>query len=235
MPYLKITNRRITPSESNPHLVYKEYFPRPELRYSDDQPRDNHGRFTSGGGSGLTSGGNDDTIGLADSSTDWKPVTQEAIDSVPDVTVFKDPELNQAVTESCKEILRDVKDDPVGTEKLISISIQDKKPYTHKGEHAAGYVDPIVLNEPFVSVHNHASGETFSFGDIYQLTERNCKGIFVIGNNGKQYALIKSESFDETGFFEKVMKRKLGYEQYLKADETDYILECEQYGIKYFR
>ena len=35
-----------------------------ELRYSDDQPRDDHGRWTSGGGSGagLTSGGDGGTI-----------------------------------------------------------------------------------------------------------------------------------------------------------------------------
>ena len=76
MSYLKVTNRRITPSESNPHLVYKEYFPRPELRYSDDQPRDDHGRFTSGGSlsvaaindTGLTSGSENDTIDSASNS-----------------------------------------------------------------------------------------------------------------------------------------------------------------------
>ena len=57
MSYLKITSRRIMSNESDPHLVYKECFPRPELRYDENQPRDDHGRFTSGGGSGLTSDG----------------------------------------------------------------------------------------------------------------------------------------------------------------------------------
>ena len=66
MSYLKITNRRIMPNESDSHLVYKECFPRPELRYDENQPRDDHGRFTSGGGSGagLTGGGDSGTMGL---------------------------------------------------------------------------------------------------------------------------------------------------------------------------
>ena len=65
MPYLKITNRRITPNESDSHLVYKVCIPL-ELRYSDDQPRDDNGRFTSGGslGAGLTGGGDSGTIRL---------------------------------------------------------------------------------------------------------------------------------------------------------------------------
>jgi len=61
--YIKITNRRITPNESDPHLIYKECFPRPELRYDENQPRDDYGRFTSGD-PGLTSGGDSGIVKL---------------------------------------------------------------------------------------------------------------------------------------------------------------------------
>jgi hypothetical protein len=58
MSYLKITNRRIMPGEKNPHLVYKEYFPRPELRGCETQPRNRNGKWiSSGGGSGSSSDG----------------------------------------------------------------------------------------------------------------------------------------------------------------------------------
>ena len=85
MPYLKITNRRITPNESDSHLVYKVCIPL-ELRYSDDQPRDDHGRWTSGGGSGagLTGGGDSGII---------KPITIEAINGCAS---------NEVLSEECK-------------------------------------------------------------------------------------------------------------------------------------
>lgn len=56
MSYIKTTNM---PPRNDPHIIVKVCF---EKRYSDDQPRDEHGRWTNGSGSGLTGGGDSGTI-----------------------------------------------------------------------------------------------------------------------------------------------------------------------------
>ena len=170
------------------------------LKHSDDQPRDDHGRWTSdgsGSGAGLTGGGDSGTMDLSDSSAEWKPVTQESIESVQNVTCFNDPKLNAAVTENCKQILSDVKDDPVGTEETISLKISDLKPVVSKGVPASGTVKPITLEEPYISIHNHPSGKTFSESDVSRfISSENAKAICVVGNNGKVYILSKKDDYD---------------------------------------
>lgn len=87
-------------------------------------------------------------------------------------------------------------------------------------------------NEPFISIHNHPSGETISFGDIAIFQEqRQCKVMYVVGNNGNCYALIKTPKYNDMGFFELIMKRKLGFSSY--SSEKEFLKECEKYGIKY--
>ena len=161
MPYLKITNRRITPSESNPHLVYKEYFPRPELRYSDDQPRDDHGRFTSGGGSGLTSGGDSGTIGLGAGSSNGLVEPHEKPEHIKKININNNAEI-KAELESFERIASKK------NYEMACVITQSGDVYHCFGVKDAVYPDADLGDEIYGAIisHNHIASETnYSFGN----------------------------------------------------------------------
>ena len=205
-----------------------------ETRYSDDQPRDDHGRWMGGGG-GESSGGTSDsdtlTDQLNDSSVDYHPVTDAAIDSIPEIAVFDNAELNQAVHTGCVDVLKAVKDAPPGTEATISISLDMKqKSDVQIGEPGAGTVHPVKMNVPYLSIHNHASGETFSGRDIQKfVADEKVSALCVVGNNGKVFILEKTDSFNWVQF---------GIKTHSFSESSDYNLQvlngAEQYGLRYY-
>ena len=200
-------------------------------KYSDSQPRDDHGRWTDGGGSsGSSSSGQ-----LSDSNPDFHPTSDEIINSVPDITAFDSEELNHAVHTSCKDILMSIKDDIPGTEATISISLDlTQKSEIQKGEPGAGNITPIKMDVPYVSIHNHASGETFSIADLMIFhDDPNCKSIVVIGNNSNLYILKKNANFNSTDFFEYCMRKHLGFTSY--NNEDDFIQGADICGTSYYR
>ena len=174
-------------------------------KYSDDQPRDDHGRWIEAGGGSSSGGGassNPDKEPLSDSSGEFHAVTDDAIESIPEITEFDSKELNQAVHTACKDILKAVKKDPPGTEATISISLDlTQKSKLQKGESGAGSVKLVTMDVPYVSIHNHASGETFSLNDIDRFANNiNHKSMIVVGNNGKIFILSKTKNYDSAGF-----------------------------------
>ena len=196
----------------------------------EEQDRDERGRWTSGGG-GSSSGEGKTDEPLSDSSYDFKPVTDEAINSIPEINEFDSKELNQAVHDSCKQILLDVRDDPPGTEATVSISLDTKiKSEVQKGNPGEGTVKDIPLNVPYVSIHNHASGETFSNRDISKFAaNEKARALCVVGNNGKVYLLQKTKTFNWIHF---------GIETVGIDDSPDYALKvikgAEKYGLRYY-
>lgn len=206
----------------NQSPYYKVY------KYSDSQPRDDHGRWTDGGGSsGSSSSGQ-----LSDSNPDFHPTSEEIINSVPEITAFDSEELNHVVHTSCKDILMAIKDDIPGTEATISISLDlTQKSEIQKGEPGAGTVNPIRMNVPYVSIHNHASGDTFSDRDIRKfVVDTNAKAICVIGNNGRIYILQKNKDFNWIQF---------GIKTHTIDDDYNYNLQvlrgADKYGLQYYK
>lgn len=200
-------------------------------KYSDSQPRDDHGRWTDSGGG---SGGDASSSGhLSDSKTDFIPVTNEAISSVPKITEFDDEEMNKTVNNACKDVLKAIKNDPPGTEATISISLDlTQKSAVQKGEPGAGTVKPVKMDISYVSIHNHPSGETFSLKDVDQFaSDYNNKSIVVVGNNGKVFVLSKTNNYNAEGFSAYYLSRLYGIvtgeskEQFLKGGT--------KYGTKY--
>ena len=182
----------------------------------------------------LTGGANGGILNYRDSSNEFMPVSPEAYDRVKPFDIFGD-ERDHKVAAAMRYVLDQVKGKEPGTEwlglyKHLNINLVD-------GEFSAtadGEVPPISYEKPYITIHNHASGDTFSIGDIYNLSaDRNCRAIYVVGNNGNCYALSKTDNCDETGFYEKVMMRRLGFEPYTEPTEHEFIKECERYGVKY--
>lgn len=185
---------------------------------------------------GRTSSG----IMVSDSGDGLIAITREAIESVPQFTEFGSPEANEAVHKACVEILNYVIKDQVGTEATISLPTSrvaeynaDKLPMKglkDKGESGDGGVRIIDLNEPYIAIHNHPSGETFSLKDLDGFGRlSNCKGIVVIGNNGKSaYSLIKGDTYDSYGFSWLRAMKAAG----LKT-ESEFFQEVIDYGVYY--
>lgn len=161
-------------------------------------------------------------------------VTSESLQAIPNVSIFADKRVNQAVEEQCRFILESVMHDEIATECTVSIQLDDLHTEYRKGEQGAGAVKPIDMNAPFVSIHNHASNETISPRDARMLSfYRNCQAVIVIGNKGdKLYILQKTDEFDADALFNAV-KEKIKPENSHITDEQ-FLRECEKYGTKYF-
>ena len=205
-------------------------------KYSDSQPRDDHGRWTDGGGGDSSSSGGGSAKpneSYSDSSGGFLPITQSAIDNIPKIDVFDDPKVNTTVHNVCREILTDLKKDKIGTEESISFDLKLTKRRKIKGAQGEGGVKISKLDTPYISVHNHPSGKTFSVKDLVGFhDDKNCRGIVVVGNNGKIFAMKKTSAFQSTGFFEYCMKRQYGFFSF--KSEKDFMKGAEKYGVKYY-
>lgn len=184
----------------------------------------------------LTGGANGGILNYRDSNDVYKPVAPEAYSRIKPLDVFGDQRDHQ-VAAAMRYVLDQVKGKEPGTEWLglydhLTMRLLDGV----LSEIGAGEVRTLNHDSPYITIHNHASGETFSIGDIYNLSvDRNCRAIYVVGNNGNCYALFKTDNCDETGFYEKVMMRRLGFEPYTEPTEHEFIKECERYGVKYLK
>lgn len=132
-------------------------------------------------------------------------------------------------------VLDQVKDKEPGTEYLAIYDTETISNQKHiLSPPGISYVKAIDYDSSYLTIHNHASCDTFSVEDMIQLYDhKHCKAIYVVGNNGNCYSLIKTEKYDGTGLFSAIMQRRLGYEPYKSFELEDFIKECENYGIKY--
>lgn len=170
---------------------------------------------------------------IRDSNNTFLPITQESINRVASLNVFGN-ERDNRVAEAMRTMLISVRDREPGTETTAIFSLDNMNLIdTRISETADGSVKPLNYDKPFVSIHNHPSGGTFSFRDVLVFQEqRNCRCLYVVGNNGYGYALEKKDSYNDTAFFEFLMKRKFNYTSY--PSEKEFLKECEKYGVKYF-
>lgn len=205
------------------HSLWYDYLT--ELRYNHNH--DSKGRFCSGGGSGTVQSSYHDPENAP------MEITDEAINSVPEFTEFDTPEQNAAVREACKAVLQKVQKSKLNTEALALIDISTNKFKVHKGEEGEGTVPAKSLDVPFISVHNHPSGRTFSIDDMAPFHQNNnCKGIVVVGNDGKSvYTMQKANDYVSHEFLPHIMKKEMGVSEYKTNNEL--FKGAEKYGVKY--
>ena len=182
-------------------------------------------------GKNIDKSGKSDKMNYEDSSSKRIRITQKAIDSVPDVAAFSSDELNQLVTDKCREILADLKSDAVGTEETVSIKIISLESEKRKGGQGEGVVKGISFDEPYISIHNHPSGESFSGRDIDKFAyDKNHKAMCVVGNNGKIYVLQKQSAYNWVEFAIKT------FELQNKDNYAEKVLKgAEKYGFEYYK
>lgn len=182
----------------------------------------------------LTGAANGGILNYRDSSNEFMPVSPEAYDRVKPFDIFGD-ERDHKVAAAMRYVLDQVKGKEPGTEYLVIYDIQNISNQKHKlSPPGLGYVKAIDFDSPYLSIHNHASGGTFSSEDMIQLYDhKHCKAIYVVGNNGNCYSLVKTKTYDSAGLFSAIMQRRMGYEPYKSLKFKDFMKECEKYGIKY--
>ena len=148
---------------------------------------------------GLTVAGKTDLISLRDNNRNEIKITDEVINSLQKIDVFEDDTINQAVLKHTKELLQEAQKHTSGTEigKHVPLDLNPDNVKTFIGEENGHTVNLGKCKISAVTIHNHPSGETFSRRDIDKFViDENAKAMYVIGNNGKWYALRKNENFD---------------------------------------
>ena len=174
------------------------------------------------------------------------PITDDAIDSIQLIQPNGwNKRTAEKLQQECKDILRAVKDKPLGTEagcvydtdmhRLINIRI---------GKPGANRVNLPSCNSPYITMHTHPDGEIFSGTDIENfLWSATAETMIVTTNDGKVFCFHKMETYD--GF--EVMRlwerhnRELikhiannDVEAYI-TQVRKFLREAEQYGTQFIQ
>lgn len=168
---------------------------------------------------------------IRDSNNTFLPITQESINRVALLNVFGD-ERDNRVAEAMRTMLISVRDREPGTETTAIFSLDNMDLIdTRISETADGSVKPLNYDKPFVSIHNHPSGGTFSIADLRQFYEQDkCKALYVVGNNGNVYSWKKTELYNKYDL-SNVLTDNLLWGYYSSFEELKEA--CERCGIRY--
>lgn len=165
-------------------------------------------------------------------------VTEAAIQRVPRVRPSGwDEESCLRLEEAHKELLRFVREAPVGTE-AAAVYTEDMRLVSRiLGEDGRVRLKPVYV--PHVLIHNHPNGMTFSFEDIKSFI-RNADMVILtaVGNNGNVYAVQKTEAYLGADFLKKFISILPLYEEAETEMERAEIINRflkggENYGIKF--
>lgn len=171
-----------------------------------------------------------------------KPVTMQSIAAIKPVqSQLLSPENQKRLANIHKRLLTTVYKSPLGTEygECYTLDMERLTPQPKAGE-LPGRVRLPDFDKPYIAVHNHPNGLTFSVGDIRQVLQRpNLKMLTAVGNDGHVYVMEKTSAFD----YEKLNKMLnslassypnylIDAEEHLKLSE-EFLRKAEQYGIQY--
>lgn len=178
---------------------------------------------------------------LSEANSEFLSVTDDSIQSVPCTkSALLSSEANEELRESHRQLLRSVQDKPVGTEAAEICNMDGKCLKIQMG--TVGKVSVPTSDKPFIAVHNHPSGETFSLQDIsFFAVDDQMKILTAVGNNGTVHLIEKAEDYDFSGLYhllqesmDKVPDFKSNPEKYVSFMET-LLKEASKFGYKYQR
>lgn len=176
----------------------------------------------------LTSSQNSGKINLNDNNSIYKPISQQAIDNIPNINIFNDVNLNKLYRIACQDLLKEVKkhlECPVGTE--FSIVYDENMKYIDNYSYRIGTIGNVKLSNPhipFHAFHNHGSGETFSYTDLICLVNTtNMLSLTAVGNNGNIFNILKSSNRNDLGY--RAFLRQQSSEIFFSANNVDFTLD----------
>ena len=128
-----------------------------------------------------------------------KPVTMQSISKIrPVESQLLSAADQKRLANIHKKLLMTVSRAPLGTEygECYNLNMERLTPQPKAGE-KLGRVRLPDFPEPYIAVHNHPNGLTFSVGDIRQVLQRpNLKMLTAVGNDGSIYVMEKESDFD---------------------------------------
>lgn len=143
-------------------------------------------------------------------------ISQQVFDNLhsPDLD-FLTKAQNEKLRQGMKNLLGKVNGKPEGTECSYYYNIRAGFLKWIMGDPGAYSVELYNPGIDFITIHNHFSGGTFSIKDInlFVSTEK-MKVLIVVGHNGNQYILIKTNSFNGKDFIKK-------YSDYLTQNSSE--------------
>ena len=169
-------------------------------------------------------------------------ISQHVLDNLrlPDLD-FLTKAQNENLRQGMKNLLKRVDGMPENTECAYYYDMRAKFLKWEMGvpgTHSVGVYNPLI---EYITMHNHPSGGTFSPEDITSFVKNdNMKVLIVVGNNGNQYVLVKTNSFNGNEFIKE-------YSDYLakkssEAKDINEFLNCanqfllrskKKYGFEY--
>lgn len=171
----------------------------------------------------------------------YLPVTEKSIKAVrPFVCRTLDEAGRQALARAHQELLRKAAAHPVGTEAARCYGM-DMRPLGEtiiSGQ--KGRVRIPDQDVPYIAIHTHPSGMTFSPGDIRGfVTRENMRMLTAVGNDGTVYAIEKTLQFDRNrilALFHDAENRlaMLQNQQEVNAAMQKLLKEAEQYGATFY-
>lgn len=171
----------------------------------------------------------------------YLPVTEKSIKAVrPFVCRTLDEAGQQALARAHQELLRKAAAHPVGTEAARCYGM-DMRPLGEtiiSGQ--KGRVRIPDQDVPYIAIHTHPSGMTFSPGDIRGfVTRENMRMLTAVGNDGTVYAIEKTLQFDRNrilALFHDAENRlaMLQNQQEVNAAMQKLLKEAEQYGATFY-
>mgnify|MGYP001026331019 CR=1 FL=1 len=151
------------------------------------------------------------------------PVTDEAIQRVPRIRPQGwSAKQAEQLQEAHRELLRAVKDKPVGTEAGAVYTPDMQLIERRVGKDADQTVSLPHCTLPHISIHSHPSGEVFSAKDLETFFyNENMNGMTVVGNSGKVYAILKSAEYDGFRFGAAFFDMSIQLKAAVKDQEPD--------------
>ena len=176
---------------------------------------------------------------LADTSLQRIPVTPEAIEAIPLVeSSLLSPERSAQLRQAHQQLLRRVMQEPVGTEAAAFYRMN-----MEELSFRVGTIDTVKAENfrtPYIAMHNHPDGLTFSEADISSFLQmRNMKILTAVGNDGTVYMLEKLPSFSLIDFLKFANEVEVRRTDRMESVDKylEYIQELlkggEQYGLRY--
>ena len=148
--------------------------------------------------------------------------------------------MNSKAQQLGKELLGKVFGKPVGTEAAVAFTVDGKKTLWEIGDDAATRVQRPHLDAPFYALHNHASNDILSPGDILALIrDDKMRGVGAVGHKGALFTCEKSFSFNKEraeAFFKELGSDYPAYRKDLAQQQAfleAFMKEAANYGFTF--
>lgn len=182
------------------------------------------------------------TISVRDVNIEPLPITDKAIRNVPNIhSSLLTDEQNIKLQKAHQELLKFVKDEPLGREAMAIYDMEVNKIFCIKGE-GFGSVKGKLPKEQQILIHNHPSGQTFTYVDLDIFLSNFYITILtaVSNKNGEIYILEKQTDFNASGYshfikniFDNNRDWKKSPERYIDV-MNELLKGGHNYGVNYY-